>query len=167
MRLRLTTLALLAALAVTGCGPGTPDVATAGGKAGAGATPTANATEQQARYEQCLREHGVEVRPSDKYAPVSPVPQDRVDAAEQACARYLPTEVEPEPKDPAELEKLRQFARCLREHGVPEWPDPDPRTGEFTWSSDEQAGAAKRNPKLPAAMTACEQYTNHDGTPGG
>lgn len=32
----------------------------------------------------------------------------------------------PAPASTADMSKLRQFAKCVREHGLPDWPDPQP-----------------------------------------
>jgi hypothetical protein len=52
-----------------------------------------------------------------------------------ACApilEKLPPEANPrnKPVSDADLATLRRFAECVRAHGVPDWPDPDPN-GSF------------------------------------
>jgi hypothetical protein len=55
----------------------------------------------------------------------------------------------------AEMQKLQQFAKCVREHGVPEWPDPD-ADGHFTVSPKLE----NENPetRIYPAQRACKQY---------
>jgi hypothetical protein len=49
------------------------------------------------------------------------------------------------------MTKLRTFAKCIREHGVPNFPDPD-EDGNFDLP-DGMDDAALRD-----AQTACKQY---------
>jgi hypothetical protein len=50
-----------------------------------------------------------------------------------------------------EMENLRRFARCVREHGVPNFPDPDDQ-GNFDLPEGMKDDA------LREAQTACRQY---------
>jgi hypothetical protein len=71
-----------------------------------------------------------------------------VRSAERACKAYLPPAGGPPPK--VRTQQLRQelaFARCMRAHGVPSFPDPS--------SSGAQAGLpAGINPQSPAFRSA-------------
>jgi len=49
----------------------------------------------------------------------------KVKAADEACKHLLPNGGVPPKLDAAQLDKLRQQATCMREHGV-NMPDPDP-----------------------------------------
>lgn len=70
-------------------------------------------------------------------------------SAERACKAYLPPAGGPSPK--VRAQQLRQelaFARCMRAHGVPNFPDP-------TSSSGAQAGAPDGiDPQSPAFQSA-------------
>ena len=60
----------------------------------------------------------------------------------------------------AELDKVRQFAGCLRQHGLPQWPDPD-ATGTFhiAGSGLEPMFADKSKgmpPQVAEAVAACK-----------
>jgi hypothetical protein len=94
-------------------------------------------------YTQCMRDHGVPSFQQPKLVngkvkwDKSPagVDLDTLDAAVEACrpiAKKLPDSLTGRPQDPtaAELDKLRQFAACMRQHGYPDFPDPDSR-GRF------------------------------------
>jgi hypothetical protein len=52
----------------------------------------------------------------------------------------------------AQLAALTRYAQCLRGHGVPDFPDPDPRTGSYPTTSDPT-----REPDWSAATHACQQ----------
>ncbi len=47
-------------------------------------------------------------------------------------------------------EQALKYAQCMRAHGVPDFPDPDPN-GQFRGVGHEQQG----NPKFSAAQQAC------------
>jgi hypothetical protein len=80
-----------------------------------------------------------------------------VRSAEQACKAYLPPAGGPPPQVSAEQQRRAlTFARCMRAHGVPSFPDPNFSGG---------AGAQKPvglNPQAPAfrfAARACGAVT--------
>jgi hypothetical protein len=50
---------------------------------------------------------------------------------------------------------LVQFARCIREHGFPSFPDPQ-ADGSFR-ASDLPQGVKPGNPPFDAALRACRQ----------
>jgi hypothetical protein len=94
-------------------------------------------------YTQCMRDHSIPSFQQPKLVngkiqwDKSPagVDLDTLDAAVEACkpiAKKLPDGISGRQKDPtaAELDKLRQFAMCMRQHGFPDFPDPDSR-GRF------------------------------------
>ena len=56
------------------------------------------------------------------------------------------------PPTAAELAKLKQWAKCLRDHGLPYWPDPN-ADGTFTMPEGQ---APKRKPAQQ--FQACKQY---------
>jgi hypothetical protein len=77
--------------------------------------------------------------------PVPPACADLVRKAKQATRdRTAPTA--------EEMAKLRNHAKCMREHGVPNHPDPD-EDGNF--GVPEQMG---HDPAFPPAYEACKQY---------
>ncbi|MFD0735325.1 hypothetical protein [Planotetraspora mira] len=60
---------------------------------------------------------------------------------------------DPGPKD---VPALRNFAKCLRQHGIPEWPDPK-ADGTFPLSGTPLQAEGKSN-RIRTAATACEQF---------
>jgi hypothetical protein len=81
-----------------------------------------------------------------------------VRSAERACKEYLPPAGGPPPQVAAEQRRQAlAFARCMRGHGVPSFPDP-------TFSSGGPAGLpAGINPQSPAfrsAARACGAGSN-------
>jgi hypothetical protein len=84
----------------------------------------------------------------------TPEPPASVRRACQAIYDRLPASARgDEGRPPVDMQALLRFARCMREHGVADFPDPDAQ-GDF----HAQAGAT--NPKTPVfkgAMEACRQ----------
>ncbi|MFC3503294.1 hypothetical protein ACFOOK_20270 [Micromonospora krabiensis] len=164
MRRGLFALPLLLALTLPACGgsDGEPAVATAGGGgAAASASPAAQLSddERRLRFTECMRENGVDVpdpepggdrlfRFDGKTDPA------KVEAAMGACRQYLPNGGEKLKLDPEQVERLRQLAACMRENGVPEFPDPQP-DGGIQLRLDV---VNLKDPKVKAAMEKCRQY---------
>jgi hypothetical protein len=133
-------LALLAA-ACSGSRSSTDSVDSA--KAG-GSTTSASAV----TYSACMRSHRVPNYPDPDSSGQLPKPDahhlgvssSQLQAAQQACQHLLPNTGEainagsvqqcmladdcPQPLVQQVLNEERRFARCMRSHGVPNWPDP-------------------------------------------
>lgn len=60
-------------------------------------------------------------------------------------------ETAPEPVDEADAALV--YARCIRENGYPEWPDPNAQ-GQFMMRRDQ--GMSFNDPRRQAAMEACQ-----------
>jgi hypothetical protein len=169
---RLAAGLLLAAQAmavVVGCG--------AASQAPGTTTSHAASLQQQARtvwlqYAQCVRAHGAPSFPdpqvdSQGHADFGQSPQTKTEAsqAQGACGSILsrlPASVtQNAPVTAAELHELTLLAHCMRQHGLPQWPDPQP-DGAFRLSGTPYATAGK-SPQVLNAMHACSQY-NAGGT---
>lgn len=136
----LVTAAL--AMLTAACG-GSPSSAGPGGSPNAGGSSDAKLV----AYSQCMRSHGVPSYP-DPAGGVLPkggaqqfgVSSARFQTAQGACQHLLPatsgslssgslqqcylTDVCPQAVVQQALNAGRGFARCMRSHGVPYWPDP-------------------------------------------
>jgi hypothetical protein len=175
MRIRTgLVLCLLLALGVAGCGgsKGGNGIASAGGSAtptssaGAG---TGNNQDTALKYSQCMRDNGVPKFPDpDANGGISldgdklGVSKDKVDAATEKCKQYLPNGGAPQKVDPAQLDKLRQYAKCMRENGVPKFPDPDANGGIAL--DPDKLGMDPVGPQIKAAEKACEKYIGAGGS---
>ncbi|GIG89529.1 hypothetical protein [Plantactinospora endophytica] len=179
MRTRIgLLLALLLVTGAAGCG-GTdrePGIATAGGRtasadAGGGPAPVDEA-DRARRFGQCMRENGVPNFPDPEIeggairmrAPEG-ADEAKLKAAQQKCQEYLPNGGEPPKLDPQAQQRMREYARCMRENGVPGFPDPeadggiriqggpglDPQSEDF--KAAERACAGHR-PTPPGGSTA-------------
>jgi hypothetical protein len=129
---RARTLIVIAAVSVTAL------VAACGGpsstgSANAGGSPT---SQSAVGYSACVRSHGVPNFPdpgSSGQLPKTSAQQlgvsgSRLQAALTACRRLLPSSSQPGPPTQAALQQAwsatRDFARCMRIHGVSDWPGP-------------------------------------------
>jgi hypothetical protein len=178
MRVRTAlVLGLLLVLgpAVTGCGkPGGGD-----GVASAGGTPTASASsgtgnskpdpvkdqENFLKFAQCMREHGVDMPdPQMDGGGISMmIPEGtdkaKVDAANEQCKQFLPNGGEPMKADPEMQEKMRKFSQCMRDNGVPEFPDPSEDGGIRIEGGGPGGGGIDPNGEaFKKAEAACKDF---------
>jgi hypothetical protein len=152
----LTTLGLL-----TACGSSSSDK----NAPAAGQAPDA---EQARRYAQCIRDNGVPDFPD-------PDPQGnfsgerhelqgdpKFQAAQEACRNLAPGGTHEQNRGtPAFAAQARKFAQCIRDNGVPDFPDPGP-DGTFRGSSHELQG----DPKFQAAFQTCQSKLPGGGHQG-
>ncbi|MFC7550369.1 hypothetical protein [Plantactinospora sp. GCM10030261] len=146
MRRRLAGALLAIPLALTvglaGCGgdDGGDGIATAGngGNGGAAASPSASASggpvdaeERRLQFARCMRENGVEMPdpgPDNEGGRLlrfgAGVDPKKVETAMEQCRQYLPNGGERPQLSPEEQEKLREYAKCMRDNGVTGFPDP-------------------------------------------
>jgi len=136
MRKRFLVFCLLSLGLVTAAACSTSDdgrgVASVGGTAAPSATPSLSRLDLLTRFSQCMREHGVPM--TDPEVDGDTVRQghadkgaarDKLFPAEDACKQYRPAQ-EVGPVMDLKNELARQEARCMREHGVENYPDPGP-----------------------------------------
>jgi hypothetical protein len=134
-------------------------------RAGGPATPTGTNSREAAllhEYVECVRAHGAPDFPDgsvDSHGVVSfPDSAPRVpDGAISACQVFfnqLPPQPASSPPVPQQLfQELLSFARCMRSHGVPDWPDPAP---DGTFFLDSRLIAAGK-PGFTRQVQACVQ----------
>jgi hypothetical protein len=175
-RRAVTGLAALISLAlpVAGCGgSGSPGghvaqlgpTTTATPSSPSTGSPAASPQGNGVAYSRCMRSNGVPDYPdpsssggTDKSkvtAARSEVGSSRFDTAVDACKHLLPPS--PAGPTPAEVQQvmsgMANVARCIRSHGVPNWPDPSLDAGRPTFdihSIDYKA------PRISAAIHECE-----------
>jgi hypothetical protein len=138
----LAVAGVAAMLALTGCGRADDggQVATASGTQDGQQDETADQPvldedERRRQFTQCMRDNGVDLPDPEPGAGGKIVvgdrdglDKDKVRAALEACRQFMPNGGERPPPSPEDLEKMRQFAQCMRDNGV-DMPDPDPNTG--------------------------------------
>lgn len=135
-----------------------------------GALPTSGgaANSQMLAYARCMRSRGVSTFPdpnSSGQIPKTPVVNARkddparFDAANKACRHLAPNGGNGE--TPAEItqdwDQFRQFAQCMRRHGVSNWPDPTNRspTDRRPMFDITAVGLDGNSPQLRAKAERC------------
>jgi len=136
----------LLTVTLSACAPDdAPDVASAGG--GKGETSPgedkksfedmtdAERDDMARQFASCMRDNGVDMPDPDTDGGLSVTSgtaeagsMDEMDAAFDACREFMPNGGEPMKMTPEDLEAQREFAKCMREHGM-DMPDPDPNGG--------------------------------------
>jgi hypothetical protein len=104
-------------------------LAACGGSSGASSNAGASASSQLLAFSSCMRSHGVPNFPDPNSSGTIPkmtpeqlgVSTSQLQAAQNACAYLLqPTRAQ----EQQVMSGMLDFARCMRSHGVPNWPDP-------------------------------------------
>jgi hypothetical protein len=109
------------------------------------------------RVISCFRSHGLPDYPDPAY--------DRRDGRwhypdnapttsaqiRQACASVMPQATPPSPIPTGQLNDLLDFAKCMRAHGLPQWPDPNVG-GAFPFAAPPD----KADPAFRSAVDACQ-----------
>ncbi|MBB6349040.1 hypothetical protein FHU36_005585 [Nonomuraea muscovyensis] len=134
----VSALALAAALTLAGCGAddgGGSDVASAtgGGAAATGsAAPSLSNDEKGVKFAQCMRENGIDMADPQPGKGVmitgKPGSEETMAKAMDACKQYQPTGGTG-PGAQQNAERMRALAQCMRDNGVPDFPDPEPGGG--------------------------------------
>lgn len=154
--------AVLAAVTfLTGCAhQDAPGVATASRPGATASSSSPDRARQAQQYIDCMRGHGVVMVDELTSEGIPQVdkgrtPLDRVGGAMAACKGFL-SSAQGSPRPAAQdIEKRRQYSMCIRSHGVSDYPDPDPDTGDPKMS-DDLARRLKADPHLTSAMQACQ-----------
>jgi hypothetical protein len=150
-RPRLVELAVAATVLL-----GAVTVITACGSSSNNDTAPAAGQEKARRYAQCIRANGVPDFPDpDADGGFSGVGHEqegnpKFKAAQEKCRDLAPGGEHENTGDPAYVEQARKFAQCVRDNGVPDFPDPDAE-GRFRGVGHEQEG----NPRFKAAQEKC------------
>ncbi|MEU0598905.1 hypothetical protein ABZ484_11705 [Streptomyces sp. NPDC006393] len=148
---------LLAGALLTGCSGSSSDSADSGGKA----SPSPTSPQDRAlAYAQCMRDNGVAnfPDPSDGGS-IKIGPGDGLDpnSSEFKKAREACQDLSPQGQnagggtiDPA---KAAEWAKCVREHGVPGFPDPEINGGSM---QIDMSGLDPQSSTFQSAMQACQ-----------
>jgi hypothetical protein len=136
---------------------------------GAG-SPTTAATTQNGlvAYAHCMRTHGLPTFPdptSSEGIPKDKIPvgSPRFPVASSACKHVMPlTGLGPQETTQQMHSRLAgalEFARCIRSHGFPTFPDPT-RSGQLTHEMLANAGINLHLPAVVQAADACVSVTH-------
>lgn len=131
--LALALALVAAAAALAACGGGDSQNTTSTASAGAGgSSPTAN-SDKAVKYSQCMREHGVTKFPDPVNGRLTlrAGPSTGIDpnsatfkSAQKACQSLAPSGTQTPGGNSAVQSSVLRFAKCMRENGVPDFPDP-------------------------------------------
>jgi hypothetical protein len=140
---RVGLLAAVAGLALltVACSSNSSSTGTGGSPQAASVTPSAS--HQAVAFAQCMRAHGVPnyPDPGSVSGPINPSQLGVSDATYQS-AKTTCTRLDPPPQQSAGLTtaqeqhvlgELLNFSRCMRSHGVPNFPDPN--SASTIWGS--------------------------------
>jgi hypothetical protein len=173
-------VALVAACSGTANGPGVATLDDPSASGSPGASPAASAmTPQDAAlaFARCMRENGVDM-PDPKVTTGTdggvsidqqggaPVSKDKMEAANKVCQHFMAAAGPGGPGghiSAEDLDKLLQFAKCMREHGI-DMPDPN-GDGGIVFKVDNSGSntvgkgiGSPDDPKFQAAQTACKEF---------
>jgi hypothetical protein len=185
-------LLLGAILALGACGSGGGATVATAGTPSAGSNSNAPSDDPATRERQlitCMRQQGLDMMDPVPGDPPGSVVRHELDdkgqgsnpkfqAALDTCHQFLSgTHASAGPPGADEMNQRRQFAQCMREHDLPDFPDPDPQTGEllygFSGSGKSQSVFHPHNglflvdptQKVKAAVSTCEHELPPDPSP--
>ncbi|GAA4674989.1 hypothetical protein [Phytohabitans rumicis] len=172
---------------LAGCGgdeaPAVATAATGGPTASAspgnGSGSVAEYVEAQRKWVACMREQGFDFPDPDAKGQIHFSDDDNRKnkanpqniAAQEACEQFqmeVPAALEPEeePATPEQIANRREYAKCMRENGQPDYPDPD-ANGNFpqNWGSGE--ASPQEQAVTIRAMQICDPVLQGrpEGTP--
>jgi hypothetical protein len=184
-------------LALAGCGGSSPSggVAHLGSSTGSSSTSTASASSSEdpasiqkamVAYARCMRSHGVPGFPEPTEGHIEIHSQGRsggpstsnvginpegaaFQAADKTCRKLLPNGGTPSPQQQAKAaEGALAFSRCMRSHGVPNFPSPQISAGRIALKlGGPNSGIDPQSPQFQKAQKACQSNLGPPGGKGG
>jgi len=166
---------LLALAAMAACNKPSADggVPSANGSGAPTGTPRGSEDPNaMVNFAKCMREHGQDIPDPDpdsgqvQLGPSGGPAQGPWEAAMQACQHFLPAGAGPDAvADPRELEQLRAYAVCMRDHGI-EISDPQPNGNMTIGGRVGQLTKPQRNadPAYQGADRACKDKLPKPGS---
>jgi hypothetical protein len=160
--IRLLAAALLAAgaLAVASCGGDDEAAATS-------ADRERESREAGLKFAQCMRENGVDMpdpsssggRQAFRVGPGEDTTPEEFEEANKACRKYM-EDVEPPERSEEQQQEFKEAAlanaRCMREHGIENFPDPTfGGNGEAQIRIGKGSGIDPDDPDFKEAQEAC------------
>lgn len=159
-RAALLSVAAGVALLTVACGSSP----SSGGSSPAADGGSSSASPGLVAFARCMRAHGVTDYP-DSGAPASVAPGSDLNpgnpayqSARQAC-EYLHPVIHVNPSQAAQnLAAALSFAKCMRQHGITNYPDPGPHSGPGGGEGINLSGIDINSPQFKAAQQACRHY---------
>jgi hypothetical protein len=166
----VTLVALGLALLAAACGSQSPTSSTAGVSGASGAAAGGPAAQAFA-FARCMRTHGIPNFPEPvvstsngatsikMVAPANLAKPSVIQAAQGACAKYAPSPGNGRSSGGPGKAAFLAFARCLRSHGLTNFPDPN-QQGQITIEMINAAGINLHAPNVLPAAKACVGATH-------
>ena len=131
--------------------------------AAAGHNGTATLHEKAVTYAACMRRHGVVDFPAPNASgafPAFPVTADPAvwDRSLAACESLKPPGTYKAELTPRQMSRRLKFARCIREHGVKDFPDPEGDAPLVDPKRIPSAATPAGRRALNAAILQCEGF---------
>jgi len=146
-------------LAVAGCGGGSDGKSVASVTTSASAAASTSASFQPGALAKCMRENGIPNFPDpeangqyDLPKDIDPTSQSFKDA-QQKCQQYNGPGNQARPADAWSNDDQLKYAACMRENGIPNFPDPDANGG-----AQLPAGVDPNSTAVRTAEAACQKY---------
>jgi hypothetical protein len=149
-------------------------LAAACGSSPASTTGSSNAgtstSSKQLTFSRCMRTHGLANYPDPTRNGLPKVGAQQLgvtsaafQAAETACQYSLPTSGQSsQAQDQQMMNVMLNFARCVRSHGVPNWPDPlaesDPGQPGTPGFPRTMTGVNQNAPQVKSAIASCQHF---------
>ena len=117
---------VVAGFGLAGCG------SSGGSHSGASGASAQSDHAETTSIVQCFRTHGAPSFPDPIYDPgdgrwhFATSPNNLPQATRQACQYLFPSATPNPPVSQAVFQQLLAFAQCMRQHGIHDWPDPQP-----------------------------------------
>jgi len=151
------------------------------GSSSTAAKKTSNDSQQSAlKWADCMRQHGVQVSDPNTKSGITvgsgsgsdsgPNPEDPTfQAAATACQKYLEQALTDRPQNNSALQqRFLSYARCMRQHGIADFPDPSGSGGSISFGGSSAGGDLDPNsPDFQKASQACASIlVGSGGGPG-
>jgi hypothetical protein len=127
----------------------------------------AQANHDMERFANCLHAHGVSGLPDPVASPLAFKDSFRnatptLVSANNACSHLVPGQHQPSQSAPhtiSQIHAMLNFARCIRSHGFPRFPDPT-STGDVDHQMLARAGINLHQPAIAQAADDCVSVTH-------
>jgi len=177
--MRHLAAAAVAAVLVAGCGGGSPRASTTSTTSGDSSTVASGGSdhEQALTFAACMRDNGVTDFPDpdssgeltiDEIANRTSVDTDSAafDQAMTACKDLQPSGFTGHTRTPEQQAAALEFAQCIRDKGVTDFPDPTPDSPMIDTNRIPSAATQRGMDILHAAMQQCHGIVGRAGVDG-